>query len=230
MWPKQFSAVITAVIFGEITAETVSALLASFGHTAEIEFSAETAIFGRNSRFRPKKSLFRPKSLNATLLRLTCWFRGLPTSPNLTQNYGTNSHFWPENVHFCRKWLFRPKIHLRPKFRLWPNFGFLKAISYGYGVSEKILFRSHTISKKATSLRIRPGFPLTNEWRLCYLCTVFKWRELWDEENSPCSNDFVRACSCRLVPFVVIPSTLILFCFRDVGPTDLITGHRSHPR
>ena len=44
---RNISAVITAVIFGEIRAETVSALLASFGHTAEIEFSAETAVFGR---------------------------------------------------------------------------------------------------------------------------------------------------------------------------------------
>ena len=36
VWPKQFSAVITAVILGEITDKTVSALLASYGHTAEI--------------------------------------------------------------------------------------------------------------------------------------------------------------------------------------------------
>ena len=36
------------------------------------------------------------------------------------------------------------KILVTTEFRLRPIFGFLKAISYGYGVSEKILFRSHT--------------------------------------------------------------------------------------
>ena len=36
------------------------------------------------------------------------------------------------------------KILVTTEFRLRLIFGFLKAISYGYGVSEKILFRSHT--------------------------------------------------------------------------------------
>ena len=66
VWPKQFSAVITAVIFGEITAETVSALLASFGHTAEIEFSAETAVFGRKKLVSAK--IFECHSVKIDLL------------------------------------------------------------------------------------------------------------------------------------------------------------------
>ena len=33
--------------FGEITAETFSALLSGFGHSAEREFSAENGYFGR---------------------------------------------------------------------------------------------------------------------------------------------------------------------------------------
>ena len=45
---------------------------------------------------------------------------------------------------------FRPKIaltaenSLTAELRLRLNFGFFKAISYGYGVSAKIIFRSHT--------------------------------------------------------------------------------------
>ena len=56
---------------------------------------------------------------------------------------------------------------------------------------------SYLISRKATSLRPRIGFTLTNEWRLLSQ----KWKELRARVerlgNRTCSNDFVGACSCR---------------------------------
>ena len=45
--PKQFTAVITAEIFGKITAETLSEILTSYGLSPKLLFTAETAIFGR---------------------------------------------------------------------------------------------------------------------------------------------------------------------------------------
>ena len=53
VWPKQLTAVITAVIFGEITAETLSEILTSYGLSPKLLFTADTAIFGRNGFFRP---------------------------------------------------------------------------------------------------------------------------------------------------------------------------------
>ena len=75
------------------------------------------SIFGRNSfgiigRFRTfsaEKNLFPPKSFNAALLSLSCYFRGLLTSPYLALNYGRNCHFRPKmavsnvNSFFGRK-------------------------------------------------------------------------------------------------------------------------------
>ena len=129
VWPKQFSA--------KIPADTVSALLASFGHTAEIEFSAETANFGR-------KKLVSAKIFECHSVKLGLLIQGTTNLPKFEPKLWNKQTFSAENVHLCRKWLFRTKVHLRPKFWLQPNFGFFKAISYGYGLSEKIIFRSHT--------------------------------------------------------------------------------------
>ena len=46
--PKGLTAERFGQIFGEFSAETVSALLAGFGHSAIMEFSAEYCSFGRN--------------------------------------------------------------------------------------------------------------------------------------------------------------------------------------
>ena len=79
VWPKQFSAVITAVIFGEITAETLSAILPSYG------LLAETVIYGRNCYLRPKRpfsaenDLFRSKFEDLMISSLSYSFRRVPS-------------------------------------------------------------------------------------------------------------------------------------------------------
>ena len=54
------------MLVGQITAETVSALLDGFGHTAEMELSAETAIFGRKKLVSAK--IFECHSVKLVLL------------------------------------------------------------------------------------------------------------------------------------------------------------------
>ena len=86
------------------------------------------------------------KKLAPCTCKLACKFveAGTTNLPKFEPKLWNKQTFSAENVHLCRKWLFRTKVHLRPKFWLQPNFGFFKAISYGYGLSEKIIFRSHT--------------------------------------------------------------------------------------
>ena len=68
---------------------------------------------------------------------------------------------------------------LRLKFQLRPNFGFLKAISYGFGVSEKNPFRSHTTSGQKNLLNCshtvcppaRPGLSTSPQTRLRASCS-----------------------------------------------------------
>ena len=66
MRPKGLTADIFGRNFGQFSAKTVSALLAGFGHTAEMEFSAETAIFGRKKLVSAK--IFECHSVKIDLL------------------------------------------------------------------------------------------------------------------------------------------------------------------
>ena len=132
MLPKQFSAFITAVIFGEITAETVSALLASYGHAGKIEFSAETAVFGR-------KKLVSAKIFECHSVKLGLLIQGTTNFPKFDPKLWNKQPFSAENVHLCRKWQFRPKVHLKPKFRLQPFLMvtvFQKKFSFGHTLAK----------------------------------------------------------------------------------------------
>ena len=49
-----------------------------------------------------------------------------------------------ENTSFGRKYLFRPKFFLRLKLSVTAEFRYFKSHTYGFGVSVKIPFWSHT--------------------------------------------------------------------------------------
>ena len=61
------------------------------------------------------------------------------------QKKPNNSLNSAENASYGRKYIFRPKFFLRPKLSVTAEFRYFKSHSYGFGVSAKILFRSHTI-------------------------------------------------------------------------------------
>ena len=106
-------------------------------------FSAETKIFGRKSNLRPKISCFGP-------IRPTKIEDGLSNDPYMLR---------PKMANFGRKSL-TAEISVTEEFRI------PQSISYGYGVSAKIPFRSHT-SLVETSSAHRSPCTLENAIEFC---------------------------------------------------------------
>ena len=184
VWPKQLTAVITAVIFGEITAETLSEILTSYGLSPKLLFTAETAIFGLNLR--------------------TWWYRACLTHSGEYHHVQVRPQYMAEKSHF------RPKMAVSAinnsfgrKFSyglLQPNFCFHWAVSYSYGISEKILFRSHTNAFTLecgawwTDLAVARGKSATGQrHRTNALCSLEYRLVLW--------ISFFGACLLGEVPF-----------------------------
>ena len=97
VWPKQLTAVITAVIFGQIMAESVLAIMSSYSITFKREFSAVRASYGRKY---PVSISSAPWKLKMGFQMTHIELKAIAIRPN----------HMAENVSYGRKCQLRPKM------------------------------------------------------------------------------------------------------------------------
>ena len=94
---------------------------------------------------------FRPKFSFSIMLSSSGWFSRLPWTLYLIKGisterdiFGRNSQFSTETLIFGQKCHFRPKMSLTAVITVSVKFHLFRFKIFGFGVSPKILFRSHT--------------------------------------------------------------------------------------
>ena len=103
MRPKGLTAESFGRNFGQFSAETVSALLAGFGHSAVIKFSAENSCFGRKWTVSAENVSFGTNYLIKYGAHGTLLNQPYELSMLEELNFGRNSQFSAEIVIFGRK-------------------------------------------------------------------------------------------------------------------------------